>query len=368
MGVISAMTINLAHSTYAFFSFMYTARLLFTRCPFLCMVFPLFLYTMRFISTCLFSQSPHHVMASEVQYVNCQELHNPTFTSRIASARSDVSSDGQGQQLEAASIPGVVLVAPSMNLSPLEEALEDHVSHLRIGQKGQNEISSERQSPQLEAANGHCIEPTVSSVILAPSVEVCPSPASHTEKPSESHSEAVLSASPAIPVLPTRISQSPVLQLKTVPEEQIDSRSGGQDGNSLQTLEAEHTAAVVGSEFIPKLEEPSVSDQDDDVQFILSVTRKRRKKRHNQDHLSSNPGQGASVLAEITAGENSRQIVCSGNLGLQTGNMSSLGFTAPPKPSHSLPAMPHTCSDSSFTLHGSRLSACHRLFFADSNS
>jgi hypothetical protein len=282
-------------------------------------------------------------MASEVEYVNCQELRNPLFTPRVVFTESDVSLEDQTQEVGSTSILDIKSAMLPVILPPAIEVLIDPVSHFEMVKEEQSDISPVRPSSQLEATNGHYVEPTVSSVILAPPAEVCPSPVLHTENLLKGHSVAVLPASPAILVRPTEISQSHDSPSQTVPEEQFAGpQCGGEDGDSSPTVGAEQNAATLGPEPTQKPEEPSISDQDDDVQFILSVTRKRRKKRPRQDHLPGNQGQEASVLVgKNTPRETSNPISHGACPAPETGNMLSLALATPRKLAQSYAEIQH---------------------------
>lgn len=243
-----------------------------------------------------FLQLLHHVMASEIQDVNCQELHNPTSTPRVVSTQSDVSSDAQSKQLEVLSVPDIEPAAFPIVLPLSTEALIDPILHLELVPEEQSDASASRQSEQCGTTTVPYIEPTSPLRILAPPREVCSTAASRMEDIPNEQSTAFRRASPVILASPTEVLQAHAL-LRGSPSEVLGpaSRSGGHYGDSTPVVEAEHEAVAHGPESILKHGEPSVSDQDDDVQFILSVTKKKRKKKIRQALLPGDQGKDASI-------------------------------------------------------------------------
>ncbi len=251
----------------------------------------------RSISSWLFSHLPIQGMALEVQYVNCQGLHNPSFTPRVFSSQSNVSPGCECQQLKAPAAPDIEHVSSSVNLLALKEVLPDPGTHLEILQGEESDIFPEGQHPQLQTSSGHNVDSTVSLVIPALPLEAGPSPSCQTDKVSGSYGIAIPPVSPSILIPPTKLLKAHASSQELGSEmHSVVSESCGRDVNSTHDVEEEHEAAARAPiESNSMHDEPSTSDQDDDVQFILSVARKKKKKRIRQDLLQGNPDKDASI-------------------------------------------------------------------------
>jgi len=247
-------------------------------------------------------------MASEVQYVNCKELHNPAFTPRIISPQSDISPGCGSQLLQAPEVQGVELVSSSVSLLALADALPHVGSELENiqFQEEKGDIFLGPSKSQRKSSNDHHVEPPMSSVVLATPVE------SRLDQPSQMGntiggcSIALLPSSPSTLVSPTEVLHTPASLPEIAPERKNDfSRSGSHIIPSIPAVLAEHEAtAHIPTESTPTQDEPSTSDRDDDVQFILSVTRKRRRKRPRLDILPGDQGKDTSVYASKDIPEN----------------------------------------------------------------
>jgi len=261
-----------------------------------------------------------HVMASQVEYVNFQELHNPGFAPWVVSSQGNASSDAENQLLEEISVPpDVELVASSVNSTPVEEALEDHVSRLEIAQKGPSDPFSDGCSRQIGATNVFYIESVTAPVLSPPKTEVLPALVSVTEPPL--HGQTVAS------------------------------QSGGGDSDSV-SVEAARNIAAVDHESTSKLGDPTPSDSDD-VQFILSVAKRKRRKRHKQNHPLGDQAQDGN------AHETNNHINSSSNINQQTVNVLSSMFALPGETPHAQIST-QQAQDSPPSLSGTPASALAR--------
>jgi hypothetical protein len=244
-----------------------------------------------------------HVMASQVEYVNCQELHNPSFTPPVFSSQRNASSDAENQPLEETSVPpDIELVASSVNSMPVEEALEDHVSRLEIAQEGPSDPFSDGYSQQIGATSVFYVGSVTAPVLSPPKAEVLPSPMSASEPP--------------------------------LHEQTVVSQSGAEGSDSVPVDEAVRNIAAVNHESTSKPKNPSPSDSDD-VQFILSVARRKRRKRPKQDHPPGDQAQGGNAHEQSNIpGETNKHKNSSSNTDQQTVGVSSSMFTSPRETSH----------------------------------
>jgi hypothetical protein len=231
-------------------------------------------------------------MASEVRYVNSQKVHNPTFT-RVVSSQVTAFPDRENQQLEETGVSDIRLAASSVQSAPLKEALEDDVSRLEIALEGQSDPSSDGCSQQIGHTSVYT-EPLAALVLSLSMTEALPDLASVAEPPLNGQTTVSL--------------------------------SGGHGRDSVPVDEAVQNIAAVDHQSASKPKDPPLSDSDD-VQFILSVTRKKRRKRPRQDPLLGDLAQGgnADEMRNIP-GKTNNNVNSSPNNGQQTGNVLSPTF------------------------------------------
>jgi len=235
-------------------------------------------------------------MASKLLYVTSEELHNPTFTSQFVFPHSDVSPDGGIAQLEATKSPDTELEYSPLNLSTMADSMPDPGSQLEITREKESDGFPVPRDSQSAASDVQHVEHSLSSVISETPVDAQLSPTSQTENIAESYGKSLPSSSPLILVLPTEERRSPSSSLEIAAERQnVPTRSGSHEVHSMPgTVAEQETIDCVPIVSTSTHEGPSFSENDD-VQFILSITRKRRRKRQRLDPLPANQRKDAIV-------------------------------------------------------------------------